>query len=56
MQQLVASELATNQFPHYDTLTTELSATQINLLAHFTSWSLVTADQDSKVFSNLFAA
>lgn len=56
VQQLVASELSTNQFPHYDTLTTELSATQINLLAHFTSWSLVTADQNSKVFSNLFAA
>ena len=56
VQSLVASELATNQFPHYDTLSTELSPTQINLLAHFTSWSLVNADQANGVFSNLFAA
>ncbi len=55
VQSLVASELSTNQFPHYNTLTTQLSATQINLLAHFTSWSLVTADQNSSVFSSLFA-
>ena len=53
---LVASEVSTNNFPHYDTLTTNLSATQINLLAHLSSWSLVTADENSKVFSNLFTA
>jgi hypothetical protein len=52
----IDSELSTNDFPHYDTLTTNLSATQINLLAHFTSWSLVTTDADTQVFSNLFAA
>lgn len=55
VQQLVASEVSTNGFPHYSTLSTQLSATQINLLAHFTSWSLVTADQSSGVFSSLFA-
>ncbi|HSX59264.1 MAG TPA: hypothetical protein VLF18_03590, partial [Tahibacter sp.] len=56
VQQLIASEVQNNVFPHYNTLTTELSATQINLLAHFTSWSLVNADTNTKVFSNLFAA
>lgn len=52
----ITSEISTYDFPHYDTLTTNLSATQINLLAHFTSWSLVTTDTNTKVFSNLFAA
>lgn len=56
VQNLVASEVSTNQFPHYSTLSTQLSATQINLLAHFSSWSLVSADQSSSVFSDLFAA
>lgn len=56
VQTLVASELANNQFPNYSTLSTELSATQINLLAHLSSWAVVTADQTSKVFSNLFAS
>jgi hypothetical protein len=55
VQQLLATEVSNNGFPHYDTLSTQLSATQINLLAHFTSWSLVTADQSSGVFSSLFA-
>jgi hypothetical protein len=56
VQNLVASEVSTNQFPHYNTLSTQLTATQINLLAHFSSWSLVSADQSSSVFSSLFAA
>lgn len=56
VQSAIASELATNQFPHYNTLSTELTATQINLLAHFTSWSVVTAERQSNVFSSLFAA
>ena len=55
VQSLITSELSTNQFPNYSTLSTELTATQINLLAHLTSWSLVTADQSSGVFSSLFA-
>lgn len=54
VQQLVASEVSANNFPHYETLSTQLSATQINLLAHFTSWSLVNAEQGSGVFSSLF--
>jgi hypothetical protein len=56
VQQLVAAEALNSKFPHYNTMSTQLSATQINLLAHFTSWSLVNADQDSGVFSSLFAA
>jgi hypothetical protein len=55
VQALITSELASNQFPHYSTLSTELTATQINLLAHFSSWAVVTADQQSQVFSSLFA-
>jgi len=54
VQSIINSELSTNQFPNYSTLSTELSATQINLLASFTSWSLVTADQSTSVFSSLF--
>jgi hypothetical protein len=56
VQSAIASELATNQFPHYSTFSTELTATQINLLAHFSSWSVVTADEQKQVFSSLFAA
>ncbi|WP_395787956.1 hypothetical protein [Aquimonas sp.] len=56
VQSLVASELQSQQFPHYNTLSTELSATQINLLAHFSSWAVVSTDQGSGVFSNLFKA
>lgn len=55
VQSIINSELSTNQFPNYSTLSTELSATQINLLAHLTSWSLVTADQRTGVLSSLFA-
>jgi hypothetical protein len=54
VQSLVASELQSQQFPHYNTLSTELSATQINLLAHFSSWAVVSTDQSSSVFSSLF--
>ena len=55
VQSIITSELSANQFPNYSTLSTELTATQINLLAHFTSWALVTTDQNTGVFSNLFA-
>ena len=54
VQQIIDAEISANQFPHYDTFSTQLSATQINLLAHLTSWSMVTAEQNSGVFSNLF--
>lgn len=56
VQQLVASEFSSNDFPNYSTASTQLSATQINLMAHFTSWSMVNADQSNGVFSSLFTA
>ncbi|HEY9133492.1 MAG TPA: hypothetical protein VIM98_17175 [Dyella sp.] len=56
VKQIVADEVAKHKFPHYNTLATHLTATQINLLAHLSSWSMVSADQDSQVFSNLFKA
>jgi hypothetical protein len=42
-------------FPHYNTVNTRLTATEINLLAALTGWCVVSADQGSKVFSGLFA-
>jgi hypothetical protein len=32
-----------NDFPHYGTLDTELTATEINLLANFTAWVVLSA-------------
>jgi hypothetical protein len=54
VQQIIDAEISANRFPHYDTFSTQLSATQINLLAHLTSWSVVTAEQNGSVFSKLF--
>lgn len=56
VQQLIAAEVANNTFPHYSTFSTELSATQISLLAHFSSWSVYSAEQNTQVFSKLFNA
>jgi hypothetical protein len=56
VQSLVAAERTTNNFPNYSTLSTHLTATQLNLLANFTSWAVASAEQNSGVFSKLFAA
>jgi hypothetical protein len=32
-----------NDFPHYSTLDTELTPTEINLLANFTAWAIISA-------------
>ena len=56
VQQLIASELANSRFPNYSTLDTQVTATQVNLMAHLTSWCVVTAEQNGKVFSSLFKA
>ena len=55
---LIAAAVSQDNFPHYNTLDTSLSATQINLLANLTGWYVVSADADSGhgVFSNLFTA
>lgn len=55
VQQAIAAEVQNNTFPHYNTLTTELSATQVNLLAHFSSWALYSTEQSTQVFSRLFS-
>jgi hypothetical protein len=47
VQSLINSALSTHQFPNDSTLSTELSAALINLLANFTLWSLVTGDSRS---------
>jgi hypothetical protein len=41
-------------FPNYSTLDTDLSATQINLLAHLTGWNVACPD-NAALFQNLFA-
>ena len=41
-------------FPNYSTLSTDLSATQINLLASLTAW-IVAADENKGQFTALFA-
>jgi hypothetical protein len=40
-----------NSFPHYGTLDTELTATEINLLANFTAWVILSAPT---AFTELF--
>jgi hypothetical protein len=53
---IIELERATNSFPNYSTLNTNLSATQINLLANLTAWSMDAAERDSGIFSSLFSA
>jgi hypothetical protein len=42
-----------NYFPHYSTLETDLTATQINLLANFTAW-MVAAEENSEAFLEMY--
>jgi hypothetical protein len=51
---IIELERAANSFPNYSTLNTNLSATQINLLANLTAWSVNEAERASGVFSSLF--
>ena len=53
---LVDTAVSQMKFPHYNTVDTRLSATEINLLASLTGWCVVSADQSVSVFSRLFAA
>lgn len=48
-------EYETNSFPNYSTLSTELSATQINLLSNLTAWVLQESSSAS-AFTSLFIA
>jgi hypothetical protein len=40
-------------FPHYSTFDTELTVTEINLLANYTAWVIMTAQSE---FASLFQA
>src|SRR5262249_25708648 len=44
----VATAVSTMGFPHYNTVDTSLSATDINLLASLTGWCVVSADEGSR--------
>jgi hypothetical protein len=51
---LIESVVSSMAFPHYNTINTRLSATEVNLLAALTGWCVVSADRSSHVFSRLF--
>jgi hypothetical protein len=55
VQAIIEAERVTNNFPNYSTLKTDLSATQINLLANLTAWSVNQAES-AHTFSQLFRA
>jgi len=55
VQAIIETERVTNNFPNYSTLKTDLSATQINLLANLTAWSVNEAE-GAHTFSLLFRA
>ena len=52
---IIEAERSTNGFPNYSTLDTNLSATQINLLANLAAWSVNEAER-AQAFSQLFRA
>ena len=54
VQAIIELERSANDFPNYSTLNTNLSATQINLLANLTAWSVNEAERAAGVFSVLF--
>ena len=51
---IIEVERLTNGFPNYSTLNTNLSATQINLLANLTAWNVNEEERATGVFSSLF--
>lgn len=55
VQAIIEAERATNGFPNYSTIDTNLSATQINLVANLTAWSVNEAEK-ARAFSRLFEA
>jgi hypothetical protein len=55
VQAIIEAERATKGFPNYSTLDTNLSATQINLLANLAAWSVHEAE-GTRAFSQLFEA
>jgi hypothetical protein len=56
VQAIIEAERATKGFPNYSTLDTNLSATQVNLLANLAAWSVNEAEETTRAFSELFGA
>jgi hypothetical protein len=52
---IVANAVTQDGFPHYNTIDTSLSATEINLLSGLTAWCVVSEDTANQTFSNLFS-
>ena len=50
---IVQAAVANMHLPHYNTVDTRLTPTEINLLSALTAWSVVTADEN-RTFSGLF--
>jgi hypothetical protein len=55
VQAIIQTERVANNFPNYSTLKTNLSVTQINLLANLTAWGVNEAES-AHTFSRLFKA
>jgi hypothetical protein len=51
---IIANEVSQMNFPHYNTIDTSLSATEVNLLSGLTAWCVVSAEAANHAFSNLF--
>jgi hypothetical protein len=51
---IIQLDRSTNSFPNYSTLDTNLSPTQINLLANLTAWSVNEAERADGILSSLF--
>ena len=49
---LVNAERASSNFPHYNTLDTSLTPTEVNLLSNLTCWGVTNR---AKTFTGLFA-
>jgi hypothetical protein len=54
VRMIIEGERMANGFPNYSTLTTNLTATQINLRASLTAWSAAEAEGVTGVLSSLF--
>jgi hypothetical protein len=52
---IIANAVKEDNFPHYNTIDTSLSATEINLMSGLTAWCVVSADTSNKTFSSLFS-
>jgi hypothetical protein len=51
---IIANAVSQDSFPHYNTIDTSLSATEINLMSGLTAWCVVSAETTNHTFSNLF--